>query len=32
MVTDKVFVHDVCAFLPLLGLLAVFLPDVRPSD
>src|SRR6185437_7645793 len=25
-----VFVYKVCAFLPLLGLLAVFLPDVRP--
>lgn len=25
-----VFVHEVCAFLPLLGLLAVFLPAVRP--
>ncbi|ODU93627.1 MAG: MFS transporter [Lysobacterales bacterium 66-474] len=25
-----VFVYQVCAFLPLLGLLAVFLPDVRP--
>ncbi|HEX5960909.1 MAG TPA: MFS transporter [Rhodanobacteraceae bacterium] len=24
------FVYQVCAFLPLLGLLAVFLPDVRP--
>ncbi|MGH8216688.1 MAG: MFS transporter [Rhodanobacteraceae bacterium] len=27
-----VFVYQVCAFLPLLGLLAVFLPDVRPPD
>lgn len=26
-----VFVYQVCAFLPLLGLLAVFLPDVHPS-
>ena len=26
------FVYQVCAFLPLLGLLAVFLPDVRPAD
>jgi FSR family fosmidomycin resistance protein-like MFS transporter len=26
------FVYQVCAFLPLLGLLAVFLPDVRPPD
>ena len=26
------FVYEVCAFLPLLGLLAVFLPDVRPVD
>jgi len=26
-----VFVYQVCAFLPLLGLLAVFLPDVRPT-
>lgn len=25
-----VFVYKVCAFLPLLGLLAAFLPDVRP--
>ncbi len=25
-----VFVYQLCAFLPLLGLLAVFLPDVRP--
>ncbi len=25
-----VFVYQVCAFLPLLGLLAMFLPDVRP--
>jgi FSR family fosmidomycin resistance protein-like MFS transporter len=25
-----VFVYEVCAFLPLLGLFAVFLPDVRP--
>lgn len=25
-----VFVYQVCAFLPLLGLLAVMLPDVRP--
>jgi len=25
------FVYELCAFLPLLGLLAVFLPDVRPS-
>ena len=24
------FVYQLCAFLPLLGLLAVFLPDVRP--
>lgn len=27
-----VFVYQVCAFLPLLGLLAVLLPDVRPSE
>jgi FSR family fosmidomycin resistance protein-like MFS transporter len=27
-----VFVYEVCAFLPLLGLLAVFLPDVRPPE
>jgi FSR family fosmidomycin resistance protein-like MFS transporter len=27
-----VFVYQVCAFLPLLGLLAVFLPDVRPAE
>jgi len=26
------FVYRVCAFLPLLGLLAVFLPDVRPPE
>lgn len=26
------FVYQVCAFLPLLGLLAIFLPDVRPPD
>jgi FSR family fosmidomycin resistance protein-like MFS transporter len=25
-----VFVYRICAFLPLLGLLAIFLPDVRP--
>ncbi|HET8764115.1 MAG TPA: MFS transporter [Rhodanobacter sp.] len=25
-----VFVYKVCAFLPLLGMLAIFLPDVRP--
>lgn len=25
-----VFVYQVCAFLPLLGLLAAFLPDIRP--
>jgi len=25
-----VFVYQVCAFLPLLGVLAVFLPDIRP--
>lgn len=25
-----VFVYDACAFLPLLGMLAVFLPDIRP--
>ncbi len=25
-----VFVYQICAFLPLLGLFAVFLPDVRP--
>ncbi|MGH8296060.1 MAG: MFS transporter [Steroidobacteraceae bacterium] len=25
-----VFVYQICAFLPLLGLLAAFLPDVRP--
>ncbi|MDN5923766.1 MAG: MFS transporter [Xanthomonadales bacterium] len=27
-----VFVYQVCAFLPLLGLLAIFLPDVRPPS
>jgi FSR family fosmidomycin resistance protein-like MFS transporter len=26
------FVYQVCAFLPLMGLLAMFLPDVRPPD
>ncbi|HVX38175.1 MAG TPA: MFS transporter [Gemmatimonadaceae bacterium] len=26
------FVYKVCAFLPLLGLLAAFLPDVRPPE
>jgi MFS transporter, FSR family, fosmidomycin resistance protein len=26
------FVYQICAFLPLLGLLAAFLPDVRPVD
>jgi FSR family fosmidomycin resistance protein-like MFS transporter len=26
------FVYEICAFLPLLGLLAVFLPDVRPVE
>lgn len=26
------FVYQVCAFLPLLGLLAAFLPDVRPPE
>lgn len=26
------FVYHVCAFLPLLGLLAAFLPDVRPPE
>jgi FSR family fosmidomycin resistance protein-like MFS transporter len=27
-----VFVYKVCAFLPLLGLFAAFLPDVRPPE
>jgi len=27
-----VFVYQLCAFLPLLGLMAVFLPDVRPPE
>jgi FSR family fosmidomycin resistance protein-like MFS transporter len=27
-----VFVYQVCAFLPLLGLLAALLPDVRPPE
>lgn len=27
-----VFVYQACAFLPLLGLLAIFLPDVRPPE
>ncbi len=26
------FVYEVCAFLPLLGLFAAFLPDVRPGE
>ncbi len=26
------FVYQICAFLPLLGLLAAFLPDVRPIE
>ncbi|MEI9993098.1 MAG: MFS transporter [Rhizomicrobium sp.] len=26
------FVYDVCAFLPLIGLLAAFLPDLRPRE
>ncbi|MGH8153816.1 MAG: MFS transporter [Rhodanobacteraceae bacterium] len=26
------FVYQICAFLPLLGLFAAFLPDVRPPD
>jgi hypothetical protein len=26
------FVYQVCAFLPLLGLLAALLPDVRPPE
>jgi MFS transporter, FSR family, fosmidomycin resistance protein len=26
------FVYQVCAFLPLLGLFAAFLPDVRPAE
>jgi FSR family fosmidomycin resistance protein-like MFS transporter len=26
------FVYEICAFLPLLGLFAVFLPDVRPVE
>jgi FSR family fosmidomycin resistance protein-like MFS transporter len=33
LVADRygiVFVYQVCAFLPLLGIFAVFLPDVRP--
>ena len=25
-----VFVYQICAFLPLLGMLAIFLPDIRP--
>ncbi|HEX6614105.1 MAG TPA: MFS transporter, partial [Rhodanobacteraceae bacterium] len=25
-----VFVYQLCAFLPLLGTLAIFLPDIRP--
>ena len=29
--TDIVFVYRVCGFLPLLGLLTVFLPDIEPS-
>ncbi|MBS0431903.1 MAG: MFS transporter, partial [Proteobacteria bacterium] len=27
-----VFVYDACAFLPLLGLLAALLPDIRPPS
>lgn len=27
-----VFVYQVCAFLPLLGILAIFLPDIRPPS
>ncbi len=30
--TSIEFVYRVCAFLPAIGLLAVFLPDVRPAD
>ena len=29
--TSVDFVFDVCAFLPLIGLLAVFLPDIEPA-
>jgi FSR family fosmidomycin resistance protein-like MFS transporter len=29
---DIEFVYQICAFLPLCGLLAVFLPDVRPPE
>ncbi len=28
--TSIAFVYRVCAFLPLIGLLAAFLPDLRP--
>jgi FSR family fosmidomycin resistance protein-like MFS transporter len=27
-----VFVYQICAFLPLLGVLAIFLPDIRPPS
>ena len=27
-----VFVYQICAFLPLLGILAIFLPDIRPPS
>lgn len=30
--TSIEFVYQVCAFLPLLGLAAVFLPDIRPPE
>ena len=35
VLADKVgieLVYEICAFLPLLGLLAIFLPDVRPPE
>lgn len=35
LVADRygiVFVYEVCAFLPLLGIFALFLPDVRPPQ
>jgi FSR family fosmidomycin resistance protein-like MFS transporter len=30
--TSITFVYELCSFLPLLGLLAAFLPDVRPLE
>lgn len=30
--TDILFVYKICAYLPLLGIVAVFLPDIRSHD